>query len=193
MNALALWKARPPAERAKMALIPVLLVAFGGVLYGRFIGTSAGGSPKAVELAPPSPAAAGPGASTSTASGAGKTTVRQRPRANLPEVIANNPFRRPLRPAVPDLSEPAEAEATTTESEPAANEPPESDSALIVVEAEEVPRAPRRWPQKVQAVFIDEQGAAAIVDGRVVRLGDLLESGARVVEISATAVMFEMP
>lgn len=184
MNAIVTWKSKPPAERAKLALVPVLLVAFGGVLYWRFAGETVVAPPTVTGLAPAVTATIDR-VTTLSAAGGQQVQAKKRVRVAWSDVAGHNPFRRPMEKEIEEPGKDAET-ATLTSVEPAID-----DEGAAAAPAAEPP--PRRWPAKVEAVFVDAFGAAAIVDGRVVHLGDQLESGARVVEISASAVTFEQP
>jgi hypothetical protein len=50
---------------------------------------------------------------------------------------------------------------------------------------------PRLVTVKLQAIFVDSQGAAAVLDSQVIRVGDTLPSGGRVVEITPEGIKFE--
>jgi hypothetical protein len=46
-------------------------------------------------------------------------------------------------------------------------------------------------PGTLQAIYFDARGAAAILDARVVRIGDILANGSRVVGINAQGVSLD--
>lgn len=88
------------------------------------------------------------------------------PSTTLAEVSAFNPFDPPPRPTAPDASEPeATSEPQTTKAPPAIS--------------------------SVQAVYEDRRGTIAILNSKVVRVGDYLD-GRRVLDISAKGVVLEL-
>jgi hypothetical protein len=88
------------------------------------------------------------------------------PTATWEDVTAFNPFDPPPRPA-PTEKSPSEATAHDSQPEPDSVEAP-----------------------NIQAIYADQRGTIAIVDSRVVRVGDLL-GGRRIVAISANGLTLE--
>ncbi|MGE0610591.1 MAG: hypothetical protein AB7O62_26110 [Pirellulales bacterium] len=181
MNLQALLQDKTPAERRKLALLALLAVLFVVVLYWQFAG--AGGSPAAADLAVARPPRTVYPAAIPESHG---TARRDWPTADLSETIAHNPFRMPAQ-----FIPPPEPEQVVELDEQAVAAVEQAQAEPIEEQLPAVEPPPFQWPVKVQAVFVDARGAAAMVDSRVVRVGDRLESGARVIEIAPGHVMLQ--
>lgn len=95
----------------------------------------------------------------------------------LEEIVAFNPF--DPHPVLPPVD--AHEELNTLGEPTVSNEKQSTREAL-----------PRPAPSgTLQAVYFDAKGAAAILDSKVVRVGDVLPSGDRIVEITAQGIKLE--
>lgn len=152
----------------KIALIPVLGLILAGVVF--WPGDKAG-LPAAAVTHPPAavkPSAAQPADSDGTRP--------SWPAIRFEDLVAFNP----LEPRGAPVS--AQTLAATTDDEYSDEE----------ADAEETPVAqPPTVSRQLQAIYQDARGAAAIVDSRIVRVGDLLDDGSRVSAITAEGVLLE--
>lgn len=99
------------------------------------------------------------------------------PKFDLNEVIAVSPFgpRTPFGAPTPTESE--STESTAIDSVP----PPKGDQQRTLTAAD----------GELQAIYQTSSGAVAVVNSRIVRPGDLLAEGVRVVEITNDSVVVE--
>lgn len=152
----------------KISLIPVLLGVLALVLWP-------GSNSQNVELAlDPAEILAeenSPVTPVSSTSNSEKSVWRK---ADIQDVIAFNPF----EAYSPKESQSAGDGETNGSGLPSAEHPDDSRSQEAAVGT-------------LQALFVDSQGAAAILDSQVIRVGDTLPSGARVIEITAEGVKVE--
>jgi hypothetical protein len=153
---------RTPQQWAKLALIPALILVLLVVLcWPAQDEAGAGGEPVAL-----SPGAANP------SSGKQPDAARSKwPKARLEDLLALNPFEPPQAPQ-------------SAETLPEAN-------AAREVSSEEPAQPPAIPIGKLQAVYFDAHGAAAILDSKVIRVGDTLPNGKRVVEITSRGIKLE--
>ncbi len=141
-------------KKIKLAAIPILLLVLVCVIAWP------NGKPSQVELSPLNSLAVDTNIEPLQAVTAHKILW---PEANIEEIAAFDFFKPLEKPKAID----------TAAMSPTANL--EDDKILTRDRIELV---------KVQAIYRDQRGAAAIVDSRIVRVGDSLSEGARIVEIT---------
>ena len=107
-----------------------------------------------------------------TAPSENKSNRRIWPVFRLNDVIACNPFR-PLQ---------------TKSSSASMDKPDVTGAGSIDHAANEVASS---TPGTLQAIYLDAHGAAAILDSRVVRIGDILANGSKVVAINSQGVSLD--
>lgn len=172
-------------EKLKLGAIPVLAIVMYFVLTSPSddVGASAA---KVKGATPPDP---DPAAGEQPPTDPTKfVRTRSLPEQSLTAILQHDPFAFPTA-----LLPPAPVEQTSdAEVAPVSVEP--------VVEQQVIPDQGVATPQKLAALqrhrvtmFLrDRQGPAAVIDQRVVHVGDLLEEGIRVVEISPSGVVLEV-
>lgn len=96
------------------------------------------------------------------------------PAAHIEDIIAFNPFTPPIPAPAP-----AAAGADPQDPESAAGEPSAERRRAAELQNSN---------GKLQAIYIDDRGAAAIVNSRVLRVGDLLPGGDRIVAITPQGI-----
>jgi hypothetical protein len=175
------------AHHAKLAMIPVLALVLAIVLYRNLSSSGVAVLRTPTAQSNDQPLAGGPRPESE------KRIDRKRPpwpQVDLNEIVACDAFQpwpspEPARPS----SEPARKDAVPeTGSRKKGNHDAAQNTASAGVTTK--PQASNRG--KLKAVFRDGTGAAAIVGSRVVRRGDVLEGGARVVEINAHGIVVEL-
>lgn len=160
---------------ARLAAIPLLVVVLIGVLCW-----PSGDSDATVEVA-----ALAPNAAPTRQAEKNQPATSKWPKARLEEVIAFNPFEPPMPEKVQQLPEDLLAEADALERARADQaDAPTSQRELPVTT---VPIG------KLQAIYFDTHAAAAIVDSKVLRVGDELPGGRRILEITAQGLKLEGP
>ncbi len=114
--------------------------------------------------------------SVAMATAPSESTVNRRiwPAIRLNDVIACNPFR-PLQ----------------TNSSGASMEKHDVTGAGGIDPAENEVTVASSTPGTLQAIYFDAHGAAAILDSRVVRIGDILANGSKVVAISSQGISLD--
>jgi hypothetical protein len=151
--------------RAKVAAIPVLGLVLVAVVYGNFF--------RGPSQLPPPPRAPRGGVETATnlpspAASASKPLNAHWPVIELESVVAHDPFL-PLGYTPPTLNSVGRASADAAAKETA------STAAVA-------------RPPHLQAVYQHEGVTVAIVDARVVHVGDVLPGKGRVVELSSSGI-----
>lgn len=161
-------KPKTPGQWLKLALIPALSLTLLVVLWQPF----ASHTDATPAVAPQSSVAN----STAPADVATGTSPAQRvwPKARLEDVIAFNPF---------------QAEQTSEDEEAAQAD--EAGGSSVVGPSGHKSRPRLVSSGNLQAIFVDAQGAAAILDSQVIRIGDTLPSGGRVVDITTKGIKLE--
>lgn len=163
----------PPAlaRRWKPLAIPPLAITLGFLLWGPERAPSDGG------VSIPSPPVAAVSANSSE-SGAPQPQQRPWPTVDLEQLVRFSPF-----DELPSL---ARRDLPTT--------PPGEPPAPVLPDAAEEQPGTASWlpPSKVDAVYQSPRGIVAVIDSRVVRPGDWLEGGGRVVSISVSGVLVEL-
>ena len=153
---------RTPQQWAKLALIPSLVLVLLVVLcWPTEDDADAAGQPVALV-----PGAAHPSPNKQPAGARSKW-----PKARLEDILELNPFEPP--PAPP-----------TVEALPETNDQRDAPS-------DEPAQRPMVPIGKLQAVYFDAHGAAAILDSKVIRVGDTLPNGRRIVEITSRGIKLE--
>lgn len=109
-----------------------------------------------------------------TAPSENKSNRRIWPVFRLNDVIACNPFR-PLQ----------------TKSSSASMDKPDVTGAGSIDHADNKVAVASSTPGTLQAIYFDAHGAAAILDSRVVRIGDILANGSKVVAINSQGVSLD--
>jgi hypothetical protein len=167
-------RSKIPWERAKLALIPVLLLVLAGVLYWPSDDSAAESVPTLVTQ----PAVPSLGQSTTHPANATKPKIRW-PEYSLNEVIAFSPFD-PL-----PMDEGTQAALASADSV----QPSDAGGALP---SPSQPTTKTLKAETLQAIYHDGRTAVALINSRLVRPGDLLEEGVRVVEITSAGVVVEV-
>lgn len=162
------WKPHTTAQWFKLALIPALGVGLLVVLWQQ---------PKAQTAETTTLSVQGQGEASPRDASTVAETVPPRPiwpKARLEDLIAFNPFdakqAHGLEPAPQSEHEVNERSATHTG---------DKSRSRPVTSGE------------VQAIFVDAHGSAAVLDFGIVRVGDVLPSGDRVVEITREGIKLE--
>ena len=163
------------SKRWKYAAIPILSLILAALLMRQRTADEPLLEPQ-LNLAPVS-APAAPALTPATAR-------RARPEVQLEQLVRFSPFDIPraLQPAPPPQSAAPVVNASGDESTGGAQAQEESARATALL-----------LPGAVQAVYQGPHGAAALIDSRIFQLGDRLESGGRIVDISADGVLIEAP
>ena len=105
------------------------------------------------------------------------------PRIDLKEIVASDPF----VPWLSSDSEPASVVAKTNAISSAnANSTTEGNSITTVDEPAAI------LNEKIQALYQDDTGSAAIVDSRIIRPGDALDGGFEVVGITSEGIIVKL-
>ena len=160
-------KAKSTADYIKLGLIPLLL----GVLYCVIPNQNKESSTS--ESAKQSVAtsnASAQGETNSTSPGIDKTPKMDWPTVRSQDFVDLDPFDR--RMIIPEIM---------VSTETAENASPE----LLVSSL----ARPEREPLKIQAVFESPKGIVAIVDDRVIQIGDQLEDGSKVIDITRDQIV----
>ncbi|MGN6545525.1 MAG: hypothetical protein ACTHK7_10795 [Aureliella sp.] len=162
-------KPKTPAQWIKLALIPVLGIGLLVALWQQ---------PKPADEPAATAPTETPAVTTAAETPAAPTSLKKSawPKARLEEVLAFNPFE---AQHTVELAEGAEADAVGAESISTVARPGDKSRPRLVATG------------KLQAIFVDAQGAAAIFDSQVIHVGDALPSGGRVVEITSDGIMLE--
>ena len=150
-------------EHVKLALIPVLGLILVAIAFQP---AKTEGVPATAATSPLS--AANSAAALNQAAEGGRPNW---PEMRLEDLVACNPFEPRSVPVPQELP----ATAPTAESNP--------DHAPA--------EPPPHTPGQLQAIYHDARGAAAIVDSQIVRVGDVLEDGSRIVAITSQGLELE--
>jgi hypothetical protein len=172
------------AHHAKLAMIPILALVLAIVLYRNLSSSGVAVLRTPTAQSNDQPLAGGPRPAPE------KRIDRERPpwpQVDLNEIVASDAFQpwpssEPARPS----SEPARKDAVPETGSRKNGNHDAAQNAGVTTK----PQASNRG--KLKAVFRDGTGEAAIVGSRVVRRGDVLEGGARVVEINAHGIVVEL-
>ena len=150
-------------ERIKLALIPVLGLILVAIAFW----------PAKTEGVPASAATSSLSAANSAAAlnqtAAGPSPIW--PEIRLDDLVAHNPFEPRSVPVPKEM--PAASPTAAGNPDPAPAEPPAHP------------------PGQLQAIYHDARGAAAILDSQIVRVGDVLEDGSRIVAITSQGIELE--
>lgn len=162
-------KPKTPAQWIKLALVPVLSIGLLVALWQQ---------PKPADDPATTVPAEIPLVTTTAETPAAQTNLKKSawPKARLEEVLAFNPFE---AQHTVELAEGAEADAIGAGSNSTIAHPGDKSRPRLVASG------------KLQAIFVDAQGAAAILDSQVIHVGDALPSGGRVLEITSDGIMLE--
>lgn len=168
-----------PRRHYKLAAIPVLVIVLAWQLYGAL---SHSGAPSA--SAPPLPAKIGSTPSPLSAPTAKpvRSDWSKWPRIDLKEIIACNPF----VPWTSSASDDASFMAETTPTSAATAGETASESAAMKAD-----KSGLKFNGKVQALYDDRAGTAAIVDARIIRPGDLIDGGLEVKKVTNVGIIIE--
>ncbi len=156
-------------ERFKVAAIPVLLIVLVAVVAWRMKGANSEQPVESIQLVHP----------TSTRAEHPAALRPKWPTTTLEEVISLNPFD-PL-PSSP--REPGQQPAAMNEE--ASAQPSEAVAPILENSQAEIRIG------NLQAVYRDAHGLAAILDSRVVRVGDVTSDGGRIVAITEHGITVE--
>jgi hypothetical protein len=170
---IARQKSADPWRHHKLLAIPFLTLVLAIVMYRNFLGT--GTSPT---IAPPPPRptrVSPPGATVVTPIQAAKNDATQWPKPKLDEIIAKNPFG-PWKAA--DIDSAATANRSNAAHSASIHTADSGEKSSGNEHAETLSI------EKVQAVYRDTTGTAAIVDSHIIRPGDKLGNGLGIVQIS---------
>lgn len=174
-----------PADRwrhQKLAAIPILALVLAGMLYRNF----AGGS-DAPPFAPPPPRLMRVplhGATAVVPNLISKLDAKQWPKIELEEIIARNPFGTWNSTDVNS----AVASSSSTSAQKIGSPSADSREPTNQIKLTETVTT-----EKVQALYRDAAGAAAIVDSHVIRPGDALEGGFKVIEVTNDGITVKKP
>jgi hypothetical protein len=167
-----------PQGKLKAALIPVLALVLATVVWPR---GEDGEVYDSAEVSSPASPETGPATRI-----ARTESRRPLPQFDLAATLTYDPFAMPPSllalteaPVVPD--ELAERDASADE---ASAKTPTADLAALAARQ----RIQQARQLQVSAIFVDSQGAAALIGSQVVRAGDLLPDGLRVVSIAPEGV-----
>ncbi len=161
-----------PGDRLKLAIIPVLCLVLAAVLF--WPDGQQGNTVSAVDSAggalPSLP-------QTSLHQPLPEAMHRPWPTAQLDDVVALDIFQT-LRSQRPVVTSEAKINAT------------DPDPLNVTDDLDPVP-APRIAVGNLQAVYQDAQGMVAILDSRIVRVGDVLPDGTRVAAITSKEIFVQ--
>jgi hypothetical protein len=168
-----------PAHKVKLALIPVLAIVLAWLIWPR--------DNPSEPVTDPDPAS--PKAVPTIAAAAPESSIREKPlvapvawpQFNLSSTMAYDPFALPL--ALSRLMAPTEAALPDVEL------PTSFDGR---VEEKRRQRLASLEQKRISAILIDDLGRSAVIDGQVLREGDLVEEGIRVNAIDADGVVFRI-
>ncbi len=168
-----------PWRRHKVMAIPILALVLAFMMYRNFarVGTSPPIAP------PPRPARVpAPSMTVTSANQVTEHNATQWPKLSLDAIIAKNPFG-PWNATI------ASSSATANQSNAA------HGTSLRSADSKETPNSSEpvenRLNEKVQAVYHDATGTAAIVDSHIIRLGDKLDDGRQVTGIAEDGIIIE--
>ncbi|MEX0726543.1 MAG: hypothetical protein WD065_09765 [Planctomycetaceae bacterium] len=181
-------------SKAKIALIPVLLCVLVAVLYEPDAGPSDATEPAAGMQNPP-PAAPAPVSEADLQRVLTTLKKRQQPVMDYEDVVSYDPFQNlPLLrsltapkiapPSIIIAAEDSDAVEAVRPSEFAPQEIPESrtyDEIKTLLQS-----------RNVSAILQGMSENAAIIDARIVHVGDLLEPGLRIVDIKPSGIMVQI-
>ncbi|MEZ6068085.1 MAG: general secretion pathway protein GspB [Planctomycetaceae bacterium] len=178
-----------PTLRRKLGLIAILACILIGLLYRNVRNSNAAADSSVAAAAVDSPVTSPTDASTPTSASASSATTAiptsascrpklELPKISLAEIVKYNPFRSPvLTPPEPEL-EPVAVAAV----------------AVNVAETDVLPDPPPAQldPQVKVSAYLERNGQRmAMVDGRIVREGDALGDGLRVLAIRRDGIVVE--
>jgi len=181
-----------PYRHLKLAAIPALAGILGLVLYSNFSGSDAPPSqvgrvvaaPLTTQPGTPGPAQPAPVVPASnitvpTAGPSNRAAITPWPKIDLEEIVSSDPFH--------TMNVPVPAEAGT----PAASADKSATGPTGLTSTGNVDTTETIAIGKVQAIYRDTAGAAAILDSHVVRPGDVLDSGAVVVDVTPDGIVVD--
>lgn len=164
-------------EKRKLVIILSLSILLAGVLYRAFIA-----SEKPQTNAPPAKPTTSPQPLLSTLTRlpghAPEKPPRHWPNQTLAEILKHDPF------------------STTTQKLAEGNQPPTAgrQGAALAGQLQQRPSPVPRFTNKVpEMMFHSRYGTMAVIDSQVVREGEILPNGTRVVEIRPDKIILERP
>ena len=180
---------RKPANRLKLALIPVLALALLGILS-----SSGDEAPAAMEDAVTSDSATAESVTSEDDVAQAVATAKQRkiswPQITLAGVLQHDPFALP--PALSQLVTPAASEEQQ-QNGPDDKSASSNEESVEAAAAEDMQQKMAALQQRHVSVLLrSAKGLAAVIDSKVVHEGELLENGVRVVEIGRDGVILQI-
>lgn len=170
-----------PWRRHKLVAIPILALILAIVMVRNFAGTG----PALPIAPPPRPTRVLASNATIIAPNQGaKHSTDTWPKLAIEDILAKNPF---------GSWDTAETNRTAAANSTNASHSAKLDSANsgeTLTSAEQAEKLPS---EKVQAVYHDAAGTAAIVDSHIIRPGDALDGGVKVVDVTNDGIMVKKP
>ncbi len=170
-----------PWRRHKLVAIPILAVILAIMMVRNFAGT---GTPPPI-VPPPRPTRILTSSATVIAPDPAATrSAAQWPKLALEDIIAKNPF---------GSWDTADTNRTAAENPANASHLAKPGSADSDETATSTEQAERLASEKVQAVYHDDAGTAAIVDSHVIHPGDTLDGRIQIVTVTDDGIMVKKP
>lgn len=170
-----------PWRRHKLVAIPILAFVLAIMMVRNFAGT---GTSPPITPPPRPPRIPAPTATVIAPNQGANHVAAQWPKLDLDDIIAKNPFgpwnaSDRSRSASANQAEPAQTASLRSA------DPRETSSANE--QSETTPT------EKVQAVYHDDAGTAAIVDSHIIRSGDALDGGVKVIDVTFDGITIRKP